>query len=398
MPAVDQVRTLSDRSAQELQRAARKSLQDVFPPNTAEAEELLTAALAKTPLRSSLWIDLARVRLYQNNPAQVREALQMSRAFDPGYIDQRIDSLPILFYLKEKNEALTQGKSILKQSPKKAAEVLPSLFSGGVSYQEIQDSFDPSTLDSPELLPVAQSLRLLPQNQRAAFYLPLLKRTDLEPSVVDGLISESAQQQLFSVCRDLTAQYYPLLTPNPDLLLVNPDGLEDIPFPSRFLGWRALPKELAASHVYLPMYNQRAGVHRVDVLSTLKPGISKEFRWNAFRFVQRAKSPEQAVYLEFVNPDSDLVSLRIELRDAMTNQGVGTNSTLEGQPKQWQRLRTTLSATAKDRIVDLSIVFSAEGSLLKSAAGVYVDQVGFEPVSPERDHSAGDQPSGEATP
>lgn len=369
-----QSKNLSAYTTEELQVASRSLLRDYFPPNLEEAERLTSTALSRTPLSSSLWLDLARIQVYENQPKKVQESLQMSQTFDPGFVDQRVNSLPIQFFLQENEQAIKSAKTILKQSPNSAPEVMTALISGGVRFQDITESIDLNSLDSNHLEQLAISFRLANRDDRLKFFERVLKECTLEEILTDRLIIESARQQLFPISQTFARQRYLGYSDNPKAILIDTNALQEINGAPTMLGWQQLPKELIQFHTHFPVFDQKNGILRLEVVSQLEAIESKTYRWKAYRFVRKASSLSQQLHITFQITNPDLVSLQVDIRDFTNNKGVGKPSSGE-KSTDWQLAIVDLEPSKWDQILDVAFVIQAKGSPLNESVYVQIDEI-----------------------
>lgn len=75
------------------------------PPDYARSEEFLAEAIRQDPLRSDLWMRLARARLYQGKNAPARQALLRSDILDPHFPRQRLEAIQLWALLDDRARA-----------------------------------------------------------------------------------------------------------------------------------------------------------------------------------------------------------------------------------------------------------------------------------------------------
>ncbi len=364
-----------NKSSQDLEREARLAMDQLFPPNLDLAEQSLLKALSKKPLSSSLWLDLARVRLFQNNPEQVREALQLSETFDPGFSEQRIRSIPILIYLGESETAKNTGFTILKQAPQFTARVLTALFAGGVPYAELNQYLNLETTPSSDYVEIAKAFRLANIQERTLFFEALMKVEIADIELLDLLAAEAVRQQLFHVSRKLLNENSVGNITIQELILVDPEATEDVPYPRRTFGWLQVPQQLTAGHTHLSTYGGAFGVHQFEVISTLKSTDAVQHQWNAYRFIRKSSQVETQLNIRILIQDPELVSVQFKALDFSTNQTITNMTSIKGEAKEWQVYEVRLQPSPFDQIITLVLVFKAKGSPLKNSSFVYVDGI-----------------------
>lgn len=98
----------------QMQELARLQQRKLLPARYDLAEETLLGALERDPLRSSLWIELARARLFQRDPRGARHCLSRADELDPFFPRQRAEAIQLWALLEEPEEAVRVARGLAR--------------------------------------------------------------------------------------------------------------------------------------------------------------------------------------------------------------------------------------------------------------------------------------------
>lgn len=240
----------------DMQRLARYRVDSRMPPDYDGAESLIADALRRAPLRSSLWIDLARIRLFRGDADGARVALARADALDPGWPAQRLESSRLWFLLGDDQRGMELAASVADWDDESLVDAVESLCQSGFSPAEawtrLAAQRSPSEAALAKLLgrlhsrddaAMAALWRVLPQASIAAD--PSLRSAaanifadPLVPQALESLWRTRADGQLAAILdspRVLAEN--PRLTSDPRRWMRKIDWVENPNEPPPKLGW-----------------------------------------------------------------------------------------------------------------------------------------------------------------
>lgn len=143
-----------------LTSVARLRESALFPPDYVGASSAIEKALPREPLRSGLWISLARYEIFRGDRAGARVALEFSDKLDPAYPRQRLEAVQIWGLLGERQQAADLARQVASLDFESAREAADALRSLGLSPADIYGIVSRETHSSRQTRELIRFLRV----------------------------------------------------------------------------------------------------------------------------------------------------------------------------------------------------------------------------------------------
>lgn len=365
-----------------LKRVAALRSERLIPPDHRSAERLIARAIAMEPLRSDLWVRIARHFIFTGQPEKARAALRRSDELDPSFPSQRLEAVQYWALLNDRDRAIELARSIARLDPQGTDEATRALLRIAVPADEIFDIVNAAALTPARAAAILPEMRSGDMQVMRRLYQKLPANFLNDRAFRQAIAPFFAQPVMLAECQSLWnlerpgLQSVPLALDGP-LLVDNPE-LAISPFTNDFFfGWQALP----ASSAWSAFWNAPEGAAN-DVDDRLRITFDdvvvtsdKKLDWEFYRLpLPPSKVPIIAeVTIRADPPESSQCRMLLRL-DGITVGGERSDVSRAG----WQQLTTIIPPSDSARLCELVLERNRRPGMLNHTSRVSIRRIAFQ--------------------
>ena len=337
-------------------QVARTLGRDVFPADHQRALDLARLAATQDPLRSTVWLEVAREQLYLGNEDEARAALSRSDELDPRYPRQRLQAVRLWGILGEPERGLEIARRVALLGSQFRDDAGIEALASGYTIDEALAVVRFEEMDDEQLRRFLRSLH----GELPAYSPVVWGRLSPERLKSPGLRLALGRMAMKPLQPEYLADLWALegATPDPATgwLLQNP-GLDQPPYSTSFpLGW-LLPDE---RNRYRILWQEptldREGHIRIDLPISGRLNLN----YHAYRLLQPAGESARLT-VNFQSAPPRPARLALNVRDSNTREPVHSVATsLEGLSET--ELTARIPSTGEARLLDVGIEWGTDGT------------------------------------
>ncbi len=362
-------------------RIARLKGSRQIPPDHAGAVEFFGLALQRTPLRSDLWVTLARHLFFLKRKGEAEAALRRSDVLDPVYPEQRLGAVQLWALMGERERGIELARQVAALDPPGRLEALRTLLLIGVPPEEAYSIIGAGEVPVGDLAEIMKNLKSgNPDTMRKLW-------AKLPPAAIEDARFRNAMAEFFAspMLDDVAATIwrresstvaaFPLPGSDTSLWLDNP-SVDETPFTNRFYyGWQPFPLLSWVDGTWNRANSESGDRARIRMTFTGggAPTIQRTLQWMFYRLPLPATAEPVSIRIPVMaEPPGDSVC-RVSARiDGRVVNSAPSDWTRDG----WQYLEVKIPASASPSLVELTVERQKRGAGADGSARVYLG--GFE--------------------